>query len=125
MQHQFSEEWRLLAQYLNGDTLMGLNIVAADYRSSYLMLNYQLDQHSVSARYDHFEVIDKDQTPTDDNNGKGHSWTLNWTYQLTDQLNIALEHTDLTSEQPNRTQWQGWLAEAKQRSTSLIFGYRW
>jgi hypothetical protein len=125
VQHQLSEQWRLLAQYLDGETLMGQNIVAADYRSSYLMLNYQLERHSVSARYDHFHVTDKDQTPTDDNNGRGHSWTLNWTYQLTEQLNVAIEHTDLTSAQPNRTQWLGWQADAKQRSTSLIFAYRW
>ena len=99
--------------------------VVADYRSSYLMLNYQLELHSLSTRYDRFEVIDKDQTPTDDNNGKGHSWTLNWTYQLTEHFNVAAEHSSLTSVQPNRTQWNGWLADAKQRSSSLIFGYRW
>lgn len=125
LQHQLTDQWRLLAQYLNGDTAMGQNTVVADYRSSYLMLNYQLEQHSLSARYDHFEVIDKDQTPTDDNNGKGHSWTLNWTYQLTEHFNVAVEHSSLSSIQPNRTQWNGWLAEAKQRSSSLIFGYRW
>lgn len=124
-QHQFSEQWRLLAQYLTGDTAMGQNAVVADYLASYLMLNYQQDKHSISARYDHFEVKDKDQTLTDDNNGKGHSWTLNWTYQWTEHFSLAAEHSTLRSWQPNRTQWPGWQAEAKQRSSSLIFGYRW
>mgnify|MGYP001762319090 FL=1 len=125
LQHQLTEQWRLLAQYLNGDTAMGQKVVVADYRSSYLMLNYQSEQHSISVRYDRFEVTDQDQTPTDDNNGKGHSWTINWTYQLTDHFDIALEHSSLTSVQANRTQWDDWLAKAKQRSSSLILGYRW
>ncbi|RVT45447.1 hypothetical protein EMM73_13360 [Rheinheimera sediminis] len=124
-QHQLTEQWRLLAQVLSGDTSMGIQAVVADYQSSYLMLNYQLDRHSISARYDHFEVTDKDLTLTDDNNGKGHSWTFNWTYQLTAHLNLALEHSSLQSFQPNRTQWVGWQAHAKQRSSSLILGYRW
>jgi len=125
LQHQLTEQWRLLAQYLNGDTAMGQQIVVADYRSSYLLLNYQSAQHSLSARYDHFAVIDKDQTPTDDNNGKGHSWTLNWTYQLSEHFTIALEHSNLTSIQSNRAQWEGWRPDAQQRSSSLILGYRW
>lgn len=125
IQHQLAERWGLLAQYLTGDTAMGQKVVVADYRSNYLMLNYQQEQHSLSARYDHFEVTDKDQTPADDNNGKGHSWTINWTYQLSEQLSLALEHSNVRSVQPNRTQWPGWQAEAKQHSSSLIFGYRW
>lgn len=125
LQHQLTEEWRLLAQYLNGDTAMGQQIVVADYRSHYLMLNYQSGQHSLSARYDHFAVIDQDQTPADDNNGKGHSWTLNWSYQLTEHFTLAVEHSSLQSVQVNRTQWDNWLADARQRSSSLILGYRW
>jgi hypothetical protein len=125
LQQQLTEQWRLLAQYLNGDTAMGEQVVVADYRSHYLMLNYQVAQHSLSLRYDHFEVFDKDQTPGDNNNGKGHSWTLNWTYQWTEHFHVALEHSSLQSWQPNRTQWTNWLADAKQRSSSLILGYRW
>lgn len=125
LQHQLTEQWRLVAQYLDGDTAMGQQTVLADYRSSYLLLNYQQQNHSLSLRYDAFKVTDRDQTPGDDNNGKGHNWTLNWTWQWTEQLQLALEHNRLRSWQPNKTQWEGWLADAKQHSTQLILGYRW
>jgi len=123
-QHQLNEQVRLIGQYLSGDTLMGDQVVKADYRAWFLMVNYQQDQWQATLRYDHFKVVDRDQTAGDDNNGNGHGWTYRLVYQLSEQTNAAVEYNQINSVQASRGQWQNWPVDNSQSSLRLVLTYQ-
>ncbi|WP_419571000.1 hypothetical protein [Rheinheimera sp.] len=124
LQHQWTEQLRLVAQWLRGDTQMGADVVKADYQAWFLLVNYQANDWQGTVRYDHFWVKDRDQTPADDNNGDGDSWTLRLAYPLTEQLSSALEYSIVSSSQANRAQWAGWPVEFSQRSLRFTLTYQ-
>ena len=103
---------------------MGADVVKADYQAWFLLVNYQANDWQGTVRYDHFWVKDRDQTPADDNNGDGDSWTLRLAYPLTEQLSSALEYSIVSSSQANRAQWAGWPVEFSQRSLRFTLTYQ-
>lgn len=125
LQHQLNEQLRFVGQYLHGSTEMGPKAVVVAYQSWFALFNLQLDSMQWTLRYDHFQQQDKDQFPGDDNNGKGHGWTLAWQYPLSDNFGVALEWNKLHSTQANRAQWQDWPVDRNFQQLQLLLNWRY
>jgi hypothetical protein len=95
----------LIAQWLNGYTVMGPNINGAhvvdnEYQSYFTLLTRAFDRHRIALRYDDFEISEDDQVPLDENTEDGHAWTLAYRYEFSDILAIAAEWLQVHSERP-------------------------
>jgi len=123
-QHIISDNWQLVAQWLQGDTLMGPSAVDADFSAWFLLAHWQQGKLSATLRYDDFKVDDRDFTAGDDNNGNGEAILLALGYQLNNQLRLSAEHMQLNSTQLNRRQWD-WPAKQQQSLSKLIVTWRW
>lgn len=123
-QHQLGERWRLVSQWLDGYTEMGYDTVIVDYRAAFLLLNYQHDRWQASVRYDHWQQWDRDQTPGDDNSGRGHNWTLAWQYPLNNHWTFLTEFSRMNSHQASRGQWSNWPQQRNFYQTQLSLIWR-
>jgi hypothetical protein len=86
----------LVAQWMSGSTVMGRVIddtraVDVEYYSYFALLTRTFADHRVSARYDHFDVSQNDQTVEDNNPENGHAWTLSYQYSFSDRFTLAAE----------------------------------
>lgn len=86
------------AEYTTGSTGMGWDPkrVQADFYAGYLLVSHVYARERFSARYDVFEVADKDATPHDPNSELGRSWTLTWMHNFTQNIRGAAEFTQVT-----------------------------
>ena len=91
-----------ISQWIRGTTQMGSVLAVAravdtEFDSRALLLTSNWDRHRVSVRYDHFEVLDRDDTPLDENGERGHAWTLSYEYGLSEHLRVSIEGLQVTS----------------------------
>ncbi|MBC3766082.1 hypothetical protein [Neptunicella marina] len=126
VQHKFNRNFRILAQWMDGQTGMGTydGGVYTDFTSWYLMASYQWDKHRFSARFDDFEVVETDANPADPNDSHGHSITLAWRYQYSPQWNLGAEWLHVNSDNENRTLWRNWQAAHRQQQVMLMAQFR-
>ena len=109
---RFSSEIVLMAQYLNGDTLMQSNpqkdVVNNSYANGFIALTYKWGsfilnkKHKSTVRLEHFSVDDNDNTWGDNNNEDGQSLTLNHSYRISKQWFLAAEFTYIDSHRSAR-----------------------
>jgi hypothetical protein len=98
----------LLAQYMDGTTEMGDEgggVPAVDnrFRSAYALLSAGFGRHRLSARYDWFDVEDRDIYVVEDPNDEdGHAWTAAYLLMLHDTTRLAVEWLRVTSDRPSR-----------------------
>lgn len=76
LQHDISDNTRILAQLLSGDTEMGERFVVVDFDAYFIMFSHKLGASRFSIRYDNFDVDEDDILPQDPNNSDGQSITL-------------------------------------------------
>ncbi|WP_438864645.1 hypothetical protein [Neptunicella sp.] len=126
LQHKFTDQLRILAQWMDGKTGMGTQDkgVYANFSSWYLLASYEWQQQRFSIRYDNFDVTETDNNPADPNNSNGDSITIAWRYTVDNHWNIGAEWLSVTSNNQNRTLWRNWQAENKQRQLMLLAQYR-
>lgn len=126
MQHKFTKKFRVLAQYLVGDTGMGTQEagVFTDISSWYVMLNYKLGANRFSLRHDQFEVKETDLNKQDPNNSNGNSMTLAWRYDIDKNWNVGAEFINSSSYNENRTLWKNWTAQNDQKQYMAIVQYK-
>lgn len=103
-QHNINPNWRLMAQVLDGATDMGIRIVYADFTAWYLAARYKQGKHSITARYDYWDVREDDNMPEDQNNNDGDGITIAWRYQLDENWELGAEFHRNTSWVENRQQ---------------------
>ena len=126
MQHRFTKNFRVLAQYLAGDTGMGTieKGVFTDISSWYVMFNYKLGASKFSLRHDQFYVKETDTYLQDPNDSDGTSITLAWRYDIDKNWNVGAEYISTTSYNENRILWENWTAENKQQQYMAIVQYK-
>ena len=104
---KFDDGLTLISQHLSGDTHMQspyrTDVVNNDYRSSFVMLSKQWNQHRLTVRIESFEVIDRDKTSSDDNNETGNSFSLNYAYKLNKNWFLHAEFSQIDSQRFSRT----------------------
>ncbi len=125
-QHKVTQDFRLLGQWMVGQTQMGTPTagVSADFDAWYLMASYHWQPHRLSLRYDGFRVDETDQTPADPNDSDGHSVTLAWRYIVSDAISLGVEWIGLTSHNENRQLWQGWAPDHTQHQVMAVIQWR-
>lgn len=114
--------WEVLMQAMRGDTLMGANGVALDFRSWYMLTSRRVGSGTLALRYDRFSTTEHDVLPDDPNNETGHAIALAYQMPLTDTLSLMLESLLVHSERASR----GLIAEPRrQTERSLTAALRW
>jgi hypothetical protein len=100
----FSNGVSLLSQHMKGFTKFGrLNFgVDVDFNSYYWLLSKAIGKHRISARYDHFALIDQDKTFVDNNAENGHGVAATWLYTLSDIQQIGIECLRINSYRAGR-----------------------
>ncbi|MFY9826866.1 MAG: hypothetical protein WAM82_36260 [Thermoanaerobaculia bacterium] len=99
---------RLLGEWGSGTSLMGFappggrSAARVDiaFNTYYLMVTREWSVLRVTARYDDFQVRDRDSTPLDDNRENGHAWTFALIARLGEHWRAGLEALDLKAVRP-------------------------
>lgn len=109
---RISDELSLVAQYLNGDTLMQSpykeDVVNNDYATGFVSLTYKWHsivnnkKHKSTIRIEEFSIDDNDMTWGDNNEENGHAITVNHHYRLTKQWFLSAEFNYIDSHRPAR-----------------------
>jgi hypothetical protein len=95
----------LISQWMKGDTTWGRTPtgergVYADYSSYFVLLSKTFSRHRLTARYDRFDVNDKDQFPQDNNAETGSIRTLAYQFAAARYLTIAAEWLQIRTWRP-------------------------
>lgn len=119
---------QLIAQLMHGDTLMtspwGMPVVDNGFQSAYLLLSKKLSKHRFTTRLEEFSVDDTDQTPDDDNDEYGKSFTLSYQYHISKPLLVQLEYNWLDSTRPAR-QYDQQATRLTERQIQLALKFYW
>lgn len=104
---QFTDNLELIAQYLQGDTLMksgrsGNDLVYNDYHSAYVMLSKKWRQQRLTVRIEEFSVTDNDEINADNNQENGEAATINYSYRLGKHWWMQIEYNWIHSDRPSR-----------------------
>ena len=86
-----SNNTELSFHFLDGLTEMGDFIVFADYTAFYAAVSHRRGANKYSARFDVFDVREKDFIPADPNDSHGVALTLNWTHTISEQWQSSVE----------------------------------
>ena len=86
-----SNNTELSFHFLDGLTEMGDFIVFADYTAFYAAVSHRRGANKYSARFDVFDVREKDFIPADPNDSHGVALTLNWTHTFSEQWQSSVE----------------------------------
>lgn len=116
----------LIGQWLDGTTQMGpvvgaAHVADAAFRSYFVLLTKALGRHRFSARYDDFEVVDRDGVPLDDNGEDGRGLTLAYGYSHSERWSLAFEWLAVESERPARA-YLGVAPHVDERTAQLRLG---
>lgn len=123
LQHNFDSQWRLMFQLMDGATDMGPNIVSADFTAWYVAGRYSFNEHSVTLRYDRFDVREDDSIPVDQNSSNGYGITLAWRYQYDRHWEFGAEYHRNENRAENRVQVGIPLSQTQVQSR-LVVAYR-
>ncbi|MDP5213620.1 hypothetical protein ORJ66_11255 [Pseudoalteromonas tunicata] len=123
-QYKFDSQWRLITQAMHGNTAMGKSRgVDVDFNAYFALVSYQHFAHRWSLRYDHFNVIERDNWLWDPNDSHGEGLTIAWRFDLTAQWQVGLEYSVANSFAANRDLWQ-WPQNERQRQSLANLQYR-
>lgn len=95
---QFYSGIEILSQFMSGATQMGGKQVDVDFNAFYLLLNKNINQYTITLRYDYFNLKDQDATPDDDNNENGHAWTAALKRDLSENHSMLFEILNIASK---------------------------
>jgi hypothetical protein len=92
----------LAAEYMTGQTGMGFDphpYVQADFHAWYALLSRKVGRGRITARVDEFSTKDRDVSLfTETNTEHGRSWALAWLYEVTKNIRLGAELTNVTGD---------------------------
>ncbi len=95
-------DWEILMQAMHGDTLMGANAVALDFKSWYLLASHPAGAGVLSVRFDRFSTSGHDILPADRNDETGYALALAYSMPLSDTFTLLLESLTVQSQRSSR-----------------------
>ncbi|MGB3727238.1 MAG: hypothetical protein WA981_15920 [Glaciecola sp.] len=122
LEHVVNKNWRILSQMMTGSTLMGDNMVSADYTAAYLMASYKYQLHRTSVRIDYYDVDENDAHPQDPNNNHGVGITTAWRYAFSPNIELGAEYHFHKSNTDNRV-LLGFNSKLSQTQLRLVASY--
>jgi phosphate-selective porin len=98
--------WTAIAQWLDGETYVapGGMRLGFPFDATFLLLSKRTGAHTLSARYDHFEVR-SDSSPDEDSGQRGHAWTLAYVFAPNARWKLTLEWLSVTSDSGARVEY--------------------
>lgn len=98
---------RILAQAMEGETLMGRDTAAGiwvdmGFTSAYLLAQRDFGPHTFSARADWFDTRDRTYIVQDNNDEEGWALTGAWRQALTERFDLVVEAMHIASKRPSR-----------------------
>jgi len=120
--------WTFIAQYLDGDTIVGPHEADEDqfrmtYHAAFALASLEWGRERLTARVDYFGTHQSSGfygPPADDS---GHAWTAAWTHDLGAQWQLAAEWIRVTSRFPPRASY-GELPAYVESQTQIAVRYR-
>jgi hypothetical protein len=121
--------WTFIAQYLDGDTIVGSdeadqNQFRMTYHAAFALASLEWGRERLTARIDRFGTHQSSGfyygPPADDS---GHAWTAAWTHDLGAQWQLAAEWIRVTSRFPPRVSY-GELPASLESQTQVAIRYR-
>lgn len=99
---------RLLGEWGSGTSAMGFAPpggrsraqVDIEFDSFYLLLTREFGALRASLRYDDFAIVDRDETPDDDNREEGNAWTFALLARLGESWRAGVEYLRLEADRP-------------------------
>ena len=97
----------ILAQAMNGETLMGFREqgqiwVDVGFRAAYVLARRQVGGDAISGRLDWFRTTDRTLQAIDDNREHGWAATAAWRHRLADHLDVIVEGQHIRSKREYR-----------------------
>ena len=110
--------WTGIAQWMKGETTIEPGIrLGYPFDAKFLLLSKRTGRHTLSARYDKFEVLTNFTTATGDNYAQyGHAWTAAYIFEPNAHWRFTLEWLNVTTDSSLREQFfgpQGLVSEHK------------
>jgi hypothetical protein len=101
------ERTTILAQALNGETLMGYRTpgglwVDMGFHAAYVLARRQIGEDAISGRLDWFETNDRTLQDLDDNDETGWALTAAWRKRLAPHADLLFEAQHVASRRPAR-----------------------
>lgn len=123
LQWQPDAKTTILAQAMNGETLMGYPYqgkgpiwINVGYRAAYVLARRGLGADALTARLDGFETTDRTLKAIDDNSEHGWAATLAWRHRLIDHFDLIVEGQHIRSSRAYRT----YAGEPPRRSETVL-----
>lgn len=105
-----ADGWTGIAQWLKGETTIqpgGLRL-GYPFDAKFLLVSKRTGKHTLSARYDKFEVLTGFTTATGDDYAQyGHAWTFAYIFEPNAHWRFTLEWLSVTTESSLREQFGG------------------
>ena len=123
MRHDLNPATRLLAQWIQGSSEMGPDLVEIDFDSYYILVSHRRGASRFSVRYDRWNVSETDSFAPDPNDSDGDAVTLAWRRDMSSSWQLGLEYIHTDNVAANR----GTLGEptgARQQQVMAVVQYR-
>ena len=93
--------------YVDGDTTIAPqgNTLEWPFRAGFALVARSFGRHTLSARYDRFEV--ESNVPAGYGSQDGHAWTAAWLFDVDAHWRVGLEWLQVVSSSTNRQQFGG------------------
>lgn len=124
VQHKFTQQTRIISQWMTGSTLMGDRFVFVDFDAWYVMLSHKIDKHRLSVRFDRFIVQENDSIPIDPNDSDGMGVTVAWRYDFDKHWQLGIEHHFNQNTAQNRATL-ALPVDTDQQQSLMVLQYRW
>jgi hypothetical protein len=107
MRWEPTEGLRVLAQAVNGETLMGYRMpggiwIDMGFHAAYVLAQREVGEDMLSGRIDWFETNDRTYREIDNNDEQGWAFTAAWRRTLSKHAAVIMEAQHVTSERPSR-----------------------
>ncbi|MEO8114416.1 MAG: hypothetical protein ABI655_08550 [Phenylobacterium sp.] len=101
------ETTKVLAQVMNGETMMGIHKPAGiwldmGFSAAYVLASRQIGDDALSGRMDWFATKDRTFVVEDDNNETGWALTGAWRHRLAPHADLLFEAMRVSSKRPSR-----------------------
>jgi hypothetical protein len=120
--------WTFIAQYLDGDTLIGPDSAGEaqfrmTYRASFGLASLEWHRERLTARFDDFRTHQLSGFYGPPSDQAGHAWTVGWTHELGDDWQLAAEWIRVSSRFPPRA-YYGEPSALLESQTQIAIRYR-
>lgn len=107
MRWDVDERTKVMAQAMNGETLMGFRSAGSrwvdmGFHAAYLLAARSYGEHTATARVDWFEANDRTLLVQDNNDETGWALTGAWRHRVAPHADVILEALHIDSERPSR-----------------------